>query len=147
MLLGRAGGHVAAAAAAVLTLNNLSSSDSDGSPPYSSSGGIRINGLNIQELVGGSSWVSQNSGTEWVDLTGSAGDYEAYLTKTGGGLPSPGPAALDTWISCDTNPSWSVTKTSFGLASWSGTLTIREKADTGNSVSASVSIVLENGFA
>lgn len=130
---------------AVLTLNALSSSDSDGSSPYSSTAGIRVltNG-DIEEIIA-DTWTAQNSGTEWIDDAGAtASDYEVQLEKTSGTDPSSGPA-LASFHTINATLQWTWTSTTAGTTSFNGTLTIREIADTGNSVSASVSIFITNG--
>lgn len=132
-----------------LTLNSLSSSDSDTSSPYQSDAGVRLlTDGDVQERLFGGSWASQNSGTEWIDDGGStASDYEAKIEKTSGVLTAllTGWSALNTYHDVDTTLQADVSSTVVGLRTWNGSITIREKADTGNSVNASVTMTVENG--
>lgn len=140
--------NAAFAAGATLTLNALSSSDFDFSSPYNSQAGVRanVNG-DIQELNTVGSWVSQNSGVEWIDDGGAtASDYEVRLsvTSSSGTATFSGPA-LGSFHTLSTTRQYTWTKTVVGSFQWNGTMTIREIADTSNSVSATVSISIENG--
>lgn len=152
MLVGRAAAHAGASggASAVLTLNSLDSHDTDSSSPYQSDAGVRLlTDGDVQERLFGGSWSSQNSGTEWIDDAGAtASDYEAKVEKTSGSLTASltGWSALNTYHDIDTTLSCDITKTTIGLGTWNGTITIREKADTGNLVSASVTMTVENGL-
>lgn len=134
----------------MLTLNTLASHDSDTSSPYSSSVGVRlmVNGQ-VQEKLSSGSWAAQNFGVEWIDDGGdTASEYEAKIEKSSGALTMvlTGWVALNTYHDIDTTLQAAVTNTNVGLRTWSGTITIREKADTGNLVSASVNMTTENGL-
>ena len=139
----------AAGAQGTLALTNLSSSDFDVTAPYDSTAGVRVlTSGNVQELTGGGSWSSQNPSTEWIDAFGSgesASDYEVKLTKTAGTDPTSGPS-LGVWHTISATRQWELNSTIIGLTSFSGTMDIREIADTGNSVSASVTLTVENGL-
>lgn len=130
-----------------LTLNSLASSDFDFSSPYSSTAGVRVltSGA-VQEIIA-DAWTSQNPGVEWIDgfIYSAASDYEVQLTKSSGTDPSSGPA-LTSFHTISTTRQWTWTRTTVGSTSFVGTMTIREIADTSNSVSASVVISIENGL-
>ena len=118
-----------------MTLNNLAASDDDFG---SATAGVRVltNG-DVEEGAGGS-WTAQNSGVEWIDDGGAtSSDYEVQLVKSSGTTPS-GPS-LSTYHTISTTRQWTLTSVS-GSKSFSGTMYIREIANTSNVVSASVNI-------
>lgn len=126
---------------------NLSSSDADASSPYFSNPGIRLlrNG-NIEEW-NGSSWIAQNSTTDWCDENSDStvGDgFECKMVKTSGnknvGL------ADDTWFTISTTRTFQISSTLEGTFNYNGTLHVREIADTGNTDTASVALTLTNGI-
>ena len=141
-----AGGFYSQGSGATLTLNDLSSSGFDFSgPPWDSDAGVRIltNG-DVEELVIGS-WTAQNSGVEWIDDGGAtSSDYECYLTKTSGTDTNVG-AALDTWHTISTTILFQLSNTIEADQTFVGTMTIREIANTSNSVSATVTLTANNG--
>lgn len=132
-----------------LTLNNLNSSDFDLSSPYNSQAGVRVLTTGaVQELGPTGSWSSQNPGVEWIDdfCSGSASDYEVRLSQTSstGTATRTGPT-LASFHTISATQQWTWTKTNVGSFSWTGTMTIREIANTSNTVSATVTISIENG--
>lgn len=133
-----------------LTLNALSSFDSDSFSPYSSTAGVRVLTTGaVQEIVA-DVWTSQNPGVEWIDdFVGgdSASNYEVQLVQStsSGSATFSGPA-LSIFHTISTTRQWTWSKTTLGSFTWSGTMTLREIADTSNSVSASVIVSIENGF-
>lgn len=130
----------------VLTLNALSSIDNDFSSPYSSTAGVRVQTSgDVQEIIA-DTWTSQNSGTEWINgFFGSdtASNYEVQLAKTSGTGTLSGPT-LSTYHTISTTRQWTLTRTTVGTNTWIGTMTIREIADTSNSVSATVTLTVNN---
>lgn len=131
---------------ATLTLNDLSSNDSDSNDTvWSSTAGIKVrtNG-DVEERLS-DTYTAQNSGTEWIDDAGATSSlYEAYLTKTAGsGTITAGPS-LDNWHTIDTDLVWTMTYTTVGTFTWVGTLTIREIANTGNTVSCQFILFCNN---
>ena len=133
------------AGGATLTLNSLASSDIDIFAPFSSSVGIKVKtDGDVQEKNASGAYVSQNPGVEWTDDGGAtASQYEAQLTKISGFTPD-GPA-LASYHTISSDLTWDKTSTVEEIISFSGTLSIREIADTGNEVSASVLLAIENG--
>ena len=128
-----------------LALTALDSSFYDPTPAYSSTVGIRLLTTgDVEEYLSSSTWTAQNSGTEWInDLTGvSASDYECYLSGTG---TTPSGPALNTWHTISATQQWTITRTTAGTSYFSGTLQIREIADTANTVSAAVTLSATNG--
>lgn len=99
----------------------------------------------VQELVNGISWTTQNTATEWIEAAceeSTVGDaYEIKLTKSTGTTPT-GPS-LDVFHTINATQSWTVSRSSVGITSFTGTMEIREIADTANSVSAFVSLTAE----
>jgi hypothetical protein len=61
----------------------------------------------------------------WL-LTGSAGDYEIFVTGTG---DTPTGSALDTWLALSSNRTWTLTETAVGTKSFSGTYKLRRASD------------------
>ncbi len=132
-----------------LALNALASSDFDLTSPYSSTAGVRVLTTGaVQEIIV-DTWTSQNAGVEWINgFFGSdvASNYEVQLAgsfTTGSGTIS-GPT-LSSYHTISTTRQWTLTRTLVGIATWEGTMTIREIADTSNNVSASVFLNVENG--
>lgn len=129
-----------------LALTALSSSDSDFTAPFDSTAGVRVNtNGDVEELSSGGSWIAQNSGTEWIDgfTTSSASDYEVQLTKSTGTDPTSGPT-LATYHTISSIRTWQWASTIEESYTFTGTMTIREIANTANSVSASVTISITN---
>lgn len=133
---------VAASSGDTLALTALSSTGVNVGNPAES--GVRtLSTGNVEELNFGSSWLSQNPGTEWIDgfTSSAAGDYEVQLS-TGtilGGGNIVGPARGQFW-GCGSTRQWTLVTTSQGTVTYSGTMTVREIANTSNSVSASVNL-------
>lgn len=128
-----------------LTLNALSSTGADISAPWSSDSGVRVlRDGTVEELSGLGVWEAQNSGVEYIDNNDFdvGDDYEVMLSGTGD-LPTSGPA-LDAWWTINVTRQWRLTKTVEGIFVFTGTMDIREIADTGNSVSASATLRCEN---
>ncbi len=134
---------------AILTLNLLAALDSDFSAPYDSDCAVRVNTAGTVDEKRNGFWGSQNPGVEWIDDGGiTSSDYEAKIEKTSGSETAAllGWTALNTYHDIDTTLRVAIDSTSAGDYDWNGTLTIREKADTGNSVSATVTLFLSNGL-
>ena len=131
-----------------LTLNALASNDFDATAPYSSQVGVRfLRDGHVQELSAAGSWVNQNAGVEWIDNNASdiGDDYECQLdtgTNTGS-LTGP---TINSYHTISTTRQWTYTRTSVGSLTISTTGRVREIADTGNNVSASVIMFVENGI-
>lgn len=129
-----------------LTLNTLSSIDFDFvGPPWDSTAGVRVLRNGTIEEIFADSWTAQNSGVEWIDNNASdIGDsYEVFLTGTGNN-PTSGPA-LDAWHTISSTQTWLLANAIEADVQFTGTMTIREIADTGNSVSAGVTLTANNG--
>ena len=125
-----------------LTLNALTSTDSDDTSAACAIY-VQRDGY-VEELVNNTlPPVEQNPGVEWInDNSATIGDdYEARLEKTTG--TDPVGIALDTWFTIDQEREWIWARAVVGTTAFTGTLFIREIADTGNSVSASVLIDCE----
>lgn len=129
----------AAGSSATLTLNSLSSSRSIfGSGTVTVGVRVLTNGQ-VQEINFSGSWVAQNPGVEWIDDGGAtSSSYEVQLTGTltGGGTLS-GPA-LSSFHTINATRQWTVSRDVQGSSTFSGNMTIREIANTSNSVSAVV---------
>ena len=126
-----------------LTLNNLSSTHAP--TDATATAGVRaLRSGYVQELVNGVTWANQNAGTEWIDNNAAdIGDsYEVKLTLTSGTTPS-GPT-LGAWHTISSTRQWTLTRVIYGVDTFSGTMEIREIANTSNSVSASVTITANN---
>lgn len=144
MAHGSMGGGGGGGATDILSLSNLQSIDLE--ELETATAGIRVQtDGTVQEIVS-NLWTSQNPGTEWIDafVSTAASDYEVQLVKSSGFDPSAGPA-LTSWHTISTLRQWTWSTATSGLKTFNGTLTIREIADTGNSVSASVNIQYESG--
>lgn len=129
-----------------LDIDAQASSDLDPNAPYFSQAGHRINSSGSQQYLNASgSWLNANAGVSWIDDFGgnSAGDYECMCTTpsgSGGTLSG----TFGTWQDCDVTRSWTISLTTTGSIFRTSTLTVREKADTGNSASALVTWSLDN---
>lgn len=135
-----AGAFKAAPSGGTLTLNALASSAAEFGGPATA--GVRVlTSGNVEEL-GFVGWTAQNPGVEWIDDTGgSPGNYEVQLTS--GSLIGPvtmtGPLRGQYWA-ISTTRQWTITNTSIGQGTYSGSMLIREIANTANNVSAGVII-------
>jgi len=122
----------------LLTLNPLVSDNAD--PSYSA---IRVNrDGTVEEYISGA-FVAQNVGVEWIsDGTATIGDaYEVRITGTG---DTPTGLALNTWYTINTSRVWQLEADEANLLEFSGTITIREIANTANNADSSVDIVSED---
>jgi len=134
---------------ATLTLNSLVAISIDFDFPFFTNSAVRVTTAGqVWERKNGN-WVLQNSGVEWIDDAGAtASDYEAKVVKTSGNMTADltGWTALDTYHDIDTTLGVDIENNGIGDYNWNGTLTIREKANTSNFVSASVALVNTNGI-
>ena len=130
----------AAAAGGTLTLNSLSSSRTLFGPGSITSGVRVLTNEDVEEITFNGLWLSQNPGVEWIDDLGgaSASDYEVQLTGTQSGVGTFSGPALSQFHAISTTRQWTLTRSTQGSATFSGTMTIREIANTSNSVSAVV---------
>lgn len=130
-------------AGGTLTLNTLSASDFDVSVAQA---GVRFlrNG-DVQELSNGA-WASQNPTVEWIDINDDAtigDDYQARLTKVSGfNLVFSSGWSNNTFLAISTTRSATLTSAS-GERTNTSTATVRETANTSNSVSATAFISAE----
>ena len=94
----------------------------------------------VQELVNGASWVSQNSGTEWIDDAGGQPELYEVQMDTGtifGNVSFSGPTR-NQYHTISLIRQWTITATAGNSGTFASTLRIREIADTANNVSATV---------
>lgn len=126
------------AGADTLTLNNFSASNSDSPGPVSASIRLTTDGYLQRDI--GAGYLNVNAGVEWIDnnTAGVGSDYEVQLTKTTGTTPT-GPT-LATYHALSSTRTWTITRVPTGTTSFTGTLTVREIADTSNTVSCTVTI-------
>lgn len=128
----------------VLGLNGFSVNDtvSGGARDAFASVIIRSDGTTDSD-DGANGVVQQNASTDWIipNFFGG-GDYEVQATLSFGNTPDTGPA-LSTWHNLATTRTWTNTRTTGeGVGSDTSTLsiTIREVADTSNSVTNTYTI-------
>lgn len=131
----------AAAASGTLTLNSLSSSRSIFGTGTVTVGVRTLTTGDVQEINFSGAWASQNSGVEWIDDFGggSSSDYEVQMAQSsfvGGGTFS-GPT-LSQFHTISQTRQWTLSRSTQGTSTWNGTMTIREIANTSNSVNALV---------
>lgn len=108
--------------------------------------GLRFSGLEGQS--GGANNPSSPSyiqfGDDWLPDGGTASDYEVNVTdsSTSGPAGTKGGSATGSWLGMGTVRSWTYTKDSVstGTPIWNISVTIREIADTGNSVTQATSL-------
>jgi hypothetical protein len=125
---------------------SISSTGIDTSSPYSALSGVKVDTDGYLYKIVGGAW-SQQSATYWIsDKAATKSNYECKMTGTGS-TPNYYGLALNTWYTLSSDRSWGLHKTSVGLLTFSGTLYIREIADTSNQVTCSVSLQSEAGFA
>jgi hypothetical protein len=126
-----------------LLLNAMSSSDFDFTSPYSSTAGIRLLTTGVAQAIVFDSWT-QTGIDEWIDgfTSGDSTAYECKLDYVSGTAPTMGNLAA--WETISATKTWSWSSTTFGTTNFSGTLYIREIANTSNIVSCSVTITLTN---
>lgn len=119
-----------------LALTALSSDNSDDVGTVTSGIQFRQNG-NVYER-GASSYIAQNSGTEWTDETGTPGDLaEAKLDTTSGTAPTfTGGWSENVYDTIDNTLQAQHTRSTNGTTSGSGTAYCREIANTANNVTA-----------
>lgn len=72
-------------------------------------------------IFSGGTW-SDDSGTGTWREFGASADYEVRVTGTGN---TPAGSAINTWLSCATNRTWSLTQNSVGIKTFTGLLEIR----------------------
>ena len=90
----------------------------------------------LQELK---TWMNQ------VSRTATIGElYECKLATTAGTYANSGtPPANNTFVDIDTDPRWTWLLSSVGTLDFTGILSVREKADTGNVKTATVVVDLD----
>jgi len=78
-----------------------------------------------------------NTGT-WL-TAGTVAQVEVYLTGSGDALSS---GTLDTWLSCSTTRSWTLTNSADGVSTktWTGTMTFRDATTLATLDTAAISI-------
>lgn len=131
----------AAAAGGTLALGNLASSRSIFGSGSVTVGVRTLTTGDVQEINFTGAWASQNPGVEWIDDFGggSSSDYEVQMVVAsfiGGGVFS-GPA-LSQFHTISQTRQWTLNRETQGTSTWNGTMTIREIANTSNSVNALV---------
>ncbi len=133
--------HLTISSGIVLSLSTL---DSDNDVDEGIAGVRCLRDGHVDEIQSGGAWVSQAAGTQYVnDNTFDVGDdFEVMLTGSGYALSGP---ALATWFTISSTRQWTLEpEKEEGSQTFNGTMTIREIADTGNSVSALVTITGHN---
>jgi hypothetical protein len=125
----------------------ISSIGIDVSTPYDARAAVKVDydGY-MYRLVSGS--FSQVSGSQyWIDdKAADPSDYECKMEGTGN-TPNDYGLSLSTWYTISTDRTWGLIRTAAGSEAFTGTLYIREIADTGNQVTCSITIEVEAGFA
>jgi hypothetical protein len=125
----------------------ISSTGLDVSTPYDARAAVKVDTDGyMYRLVSGS--FSQVSGSDyWInDKAATKSNYECKMTGTGT-TPNDYGLSLNTWYTLSSDRTWGLIRTSSGSESFSGTLYIREIADTGNQVTCSITLEVEAGFA
>jgi hypothetical protein len=125
---------------------SISSVGLDVSSPYNARAAVKVdfNG-SMYRLVSNS--FSALSATYWISDKGATmSDYECKMEGTGN-TPNDYGLSLSTWYTISTDRTWGLIRTAIGVETFSGTLYIREIADTGNQVTCSISLEVEAGFA
>lgn len=124
---------------------SISSSGFDLSAPYDARAAVKVDTDGyMYRLVGGS--FSQVSGSQyWInDKTATMSNYECKMEGTGS-TPNDYGLNLSTWYTLSSDRTWGLIRTVAGQESFSGTLYIREIADTSNQVTCSISLDVECG--
>ncbi len=67
------------------------------------------------------------SGTYYWLLNGVAADYEVFVTNVSG---TPTSGTVGSWVALNTNPVWTVVRTSAGTKVWTANFKIRRVSDT-----------------
>lgn len=110
--------------------------------------GILANGL-IEAVAAASSFQfdpitnGQTNGTNWVTPTSSAANYEVRATKVSGDTPNPGDA-LNTWLPCTSNRSWTLQLTGIGRLDCVLTIEIRDAATQTVRDTATITMMVKN---
>lgn len=124
-----------------LALTALVSSDQD---VNGTTCGIRVTRAGqVYEIKSGTSFIAQNSGTEWCDATSSTiGDvYQVNMAKLSGDNPYFTSDDIDTWLTINTTREWQWVRTTSGSTQvCSYVLAIRKIADTTKVASTTVYI-------
>lgn len=115
-------------------------SDTTSGSPFSSKSGIRIASDRDVDERRDDAYFDQN---DWL-IGGDVGDFEARLTYSGTALDAGSDATSPTFVSCDTDPEWWITRTGVGGPdTGSGTVRIRRKSDTSDFIEFSVSFSVQ----
>ena len=93
------------------------------------------------------SWILSGTG-EWIDgfTSSSAGDYECRMATPSGTGTGTNIGTFDSWLSCDVQQTWQISKSAVGTLFKTALLEVREKSNTSNIASAIMSFSLDNGF-
>ena len=102
-------------------------------------GSLTVIDSTSRPLQDGFAWVNSN-----VRFAQIGDDYEVKLTTISGTYANDSsPAASGVFVDVNTSRAWSWIVTGTGSVDFTGILTLREKADTGNQAVATVSIDLD----
>jgi hypothetical protein len=109
--------------------------------------GVKVDTDGYMYRIVSSAWSQVSGADYWInDKAATKSNYECKMTGTGS-TPNYYGLGLNTWYTLSSDRSWGLNQTSAGLKTFSGTLYIREIADTSNQVTCSISIQVEAGFA
>jgi hypothetical protein len=120
---------------------SISSVGLDVSSPYNARAAVKV------DFNGSMYRLVSNSFSALISDKGATmSDYECKMEGTGN-TPNDYGLSLSTWYTISTDRTWGLIRTAIGVETFSGTLYIREIADTGNQVTCSISLEVEAGFA
>jgi hypothetical protein len=126
---------------------SISSTGIDTTVPYSALAGVKVDTNGYMYRIVGNAWSQVSGADYWINnKSATMSNYECKMEGTGN-TPNHYGLGLSTWYTLSSDRSWGLNKTTAGLLTFSGTLYIREKADTSNQVTCSISIQAEAGFA
>lgn len=132
---------------AIALPSSISSTGLDVTSPYFALAGVKVDTDGYMYRIVSNAWSLVSGSQYWInDKAATKSNYQCRLTGTGS-VPNYYGLSLNTWYTLSSDRAWGLSQTTVGLKSFSGTLEIREIADTSNIVSCSISLNVEAGFA
>lgn len=127
---------------------SITSSGFDVSSPYNALAGVKVDTDGYMYRLVTNSWSQVSGAQYWIsNKSATMSNYECQLVRTSGvsaanlyGLN------LSTYYTLSSDRAWGIDRTSAGNEEFHGTLYIREKANTSNVVTCSISLYADAGF-
>lgn len=140
--------HSVLASGATLALpTSTSSSGFDFTSPYDARAGVKVDTDGYFYRLVSQSWSQVTGAQYWIDdKSATMSDYECQLVRVSGVSTAPLYGLnLSQWYTLSTDRAWGIQQTSQGSKDFTGTLHIREIANTSNVVTGTVVLQVEAG--